>query len=140
MPKVVLVEEEELRALIRGELERHEERTIRRGLGRGGRDLLTTSEAADLVGVRAPTIRVWIRSGKLKAHGSPPRVLRVSRVELLELVNHEGPAALTDRQPPGQRTPEQEADELLSRRRGRRSRKRLAAGPGLDTADAYHDD
>jgi len=46
--------------------------------------LLTTAEAAALMGVKPATIREWVAAGRLTAHGTS-RALRVSRAELLAL-------------------------------------------------------
>ena len=46
--------------------------------------LLTTKQAAAMMGVSAPTIRDWIKKGLLKPHGTR-RALRVASAELLAL-------------------------------------------------------
>ena len=46
--------------------------------------LLSTSQAAELMGVRPATVRQWIDEGRLTPHGSQ-RAIRVSRRELLAL-------------------------------------------------------
>jgi excisionase family DNA binding protein len=111
MTKVVVIDSDELRAIVRDELGR-----FGKQLGGTGRrlrpigDLLSTTEAALLAGLQPATIRSWVAAGRLRRHRAG-RVLRVSRVELEELLTRE----------PGEadsvRTPEQEADRAFGRRR-----------------------
>jgi len=59
--------------------------------------LLTTSEAAALMGVKPATIREWVAAGKLTAHGTS-RALRIARAELLALRPDRSGATVVDLQ------------------------------------------
>ena len=49
-------------------------------------ELLTTQEAADLVGCSLATIRNWIRDGRLRAYRMGPRLLRIKPEDLDQLI------------------------------------------------------
>ena len=51
-------------------------------------ELLTTQEAADLVGCSVHTIRNWIRDGRLRAYRLGPLLLRIKPEDLDKLVRN----------------------------------------------------
>jgi len=110
MTKVVVIDPDELRAIVRDELGRFGKQL--HGAGRQlrpGGNLMSTTDAARFAGVAPGTIRAWVDAGKLGRYQAG-RVLRVSQTELEALLAGETENAATSR------TPEQEADLALRRR------------------------
>lgn len=86
--------EESLRAIFRDEVRgvvREELRAVLPSLSQDKLvtiEFLSTTQAAELIGVRAATIRAWIQQDKLKAYRAG-RALRIQRDELLALMSSE---------------------------------------------------
>lgn len=91
--------EDTIRAIVREELQRHEDRLVHRLLEQrpaAGDQLLRPTQAAKLTGYSADTILRWAREGRLTRHGTI-RAVRVSEAELRALV---APKSETRQGPP----------------------------------------
>ena len=76
--------------------------------------LLSVADVSGLLGVTEPTVREWIKEGKLKAHRAGARFWRIRQSEVDRMLSDQastGPSSPTGGRRPG---PAQQARDLLS--------------------------
>jgi excisionase family DNA binding protein len=76
--------------------------------------LLSVADVSKLLGVTEPTVREWIKEGKLKAHRAGARFWRIRQSEVDRMLSDQ--ASTTSSSPAGGRRPgpAQQARDLLS--------------------------
>ena len=74
--------------------------------------LLSVAEVAKLLSVTEPTVREWIKEGKLKAHRAGARFWRIRQSEVDRMLSEQ--ASTRPSSPAGGRRPAAQARDLLS--------------------------